>query len=215
MRELFLTAEAAERHPEFTEFGNVHEVTPTVIAALSGTVTPQGVVAVVGSCDQPLEQVLRPGVRLAVVLCAVRDPGNAGTLIRVADAVGADVVLISEESVDPYNGKCVRASAGSLFHVPFATQLPVGECVAACRTAGLQVLAAQADGSVSLDQAGLGGPTAWLFGNEAWGLPEPLSRLADRTVRVPMYGRAESLNLATAGAICLYTSARSQRSERG
>lgn len=162
-------------------------------------------------CDLPLGQALGETARLAVVLCAVRDPGNAGTLIRVADAVGADAVLMSGESVDPYNGKCVRASAGSLFHLPFATGLPVADAVAACRAAGLQVLAADADGAVNLEDAGLGRPTAWMFGNEAWGLPGPAGRLADRTVRVPMYGQAESLNLATAGAICLYATVRAQR----
>jgi TrmH family RNA methyltransferase len=151
-----------------------------------------------------------------VAVCAnVRDPGNAGTVLRCADAAGADAVLLAGSSVDPYNGKCVRASAGSLFHLPVTAGAAVEEAVAACRAAGLRVVAADGSGSTDLHDAQAGGmlaePTAWLFGNEAWGLPAAQAALADQVVRVPVYGRAESLNLATAAAVCLYASAWSQR----
>ncbi|MHB1877262.1 MAG: TrmH family RNA methyltransferase, partial [Streptosporangiaceae bacterium] len=128
-------------------------------------------------------------------------------------------VIFAGASVDPYNSKCVRSSAGSLFHLPVVTGVPVAEAVAARRAAGLVVLAADGSGPAGLDDLADDGslrrPTAWLFGNEAWGLPADLVGLADAAVAVPIYGRAESLNLAAAAAVCLYASARAQRREPG
>jgi TrmH family RNA methyltransferase len=148
----------------------------------------------------------------------VRDPGNAGTVLRAADAAGADAVIFADASVDPYNGKCVRASAGSLFHLPVVAGARLPAATAALRAAGLRILAADGRGGATLDdpgtRTGLTGPTAWLFGNEAWGLPDDLLALADESVAVPIYGRAESLNLATAAAVCLYASAQAQHSTR-
>jgi TrmH family RNA methyltransferase len=153
------------------------------------------------------------------VLAHVRDPGNAGTVLRCADAAGADAVVLTGASVDLYNPKAVRASAGSLFHLPVAVGLPVQEAVAGLRDAGVRVLAADGAGDrdldTELDEGALGRPTAWIFGNEAWGLPEETRALADEVVRVPIHGRAESLNLATAAAVCLYASAREQRAPGG
>ena len=149
-----------------------------------------------------------------VAICAdVRDPGNAGTVIRTADAAGADAVVLAGSSVDAYNPKTVRASAGSLFHLPIAIEPDVEAAVTAARTAGLVVLAADGAGEVSLDEAAdlLAVPTAWLFGNEAWGLPPATAALADHRVRIPIHGRAESLNLSTAAALCLYGSASAHR----
>jgi TrmH family RNA methyltransferase len=147
-----------------------------------------------------------------VVLVEARDPGNVGTIIRVADAAGADAVVLTAGSVDPHNGKSVRASVGSLFHLPVLTGLRIEGTAAALAGAGLQVLAADAAG-VDLDDLdeALGHPTAWLFGNEAYGLPPGLVSAADQVVAVPIHGKAESLNLATAAAVCLYASARRQR----
>ena len=148
------------------------------------------------------------------MLASVRDPGNAGTVLRTADAAGAQAVIFSDASVDPYNGKCVRASAGSLFHVPLVAGVPPGRAVTALRAAGLRVLAADARGGRTLDELApveLAAPTAWIFGNEAWGMPSELVALADESVAVPIYGRAESLNLAAAAAVCLYACARAQR----
>jgi RNA methyltransferase, TrmH family len=144
------------------------------------------------------------------VLVEPNEPGNLGAILRTADAAGADAVVL-DGGVDPYNGKVVRATAGSLFHLPLVAA-PAAELLAARR---LTSLATSGTGRLSLDEladaGGLAEPTAWLFGNEARGLPDQLLRLADRTVRVPIYGRAESLNLAAAAAICLYASARAQR----
>ncbi len=197
----------------------VQLVSGEVMAAMAQTVTPQGMLGVAPFLHVPLENVSALGGCLVPVLVDVRDPGNAGTILRTADAAGADAVVFSDGSVDPYNGKCVRASAGSLFHLPFTVGTPVGAAVEELRAAGLRVLAAdsaaQDDIDTLTDAGELGGPTAWLFGNEAWGLPEEVRRLADAAVRIPIHGRAESLNLATAAAVCLYTSARAQRRDGG
>jgi RNA methyltransferase, TrmH family len=186
------------------------------LASLSDSVNPAGVVAVCRFLDRPLAHVLDrdPGGHRLVVICAdVRDPGNAGTVIRCADAAGAGAVVLAGHSVDPYNPKTVRASVGSLFHLPLALEPEPATAVRAARSAGLQVLAADGAGEVDLDEADdlLAAPTAWLFGNEAWGLPPELAALADHRVRIPIHGRAESLNLATAAAVCLYASARAHR----
>lgn len=217
VRELFATAESAERHAEIIETASapVHLVSGQVMDALAQTVTPQGLVAVCSFVDVELAQVVARRPRLVAVLAAVRDPGNAGTVIRVADAAGADAVILTDASVDVYNGKCVRASAGSLFHLPIVTGVRAEAAVTELRAAGLRVLAADGAAKRDLDTAlargELAGSTAWLFGNEAWGLPAATRDLADAGLRVPVYGRAESLNLATAAAVCLYASAREQR----
>jgi TrmH family RNA methyltransferase len=168
--------------------------------------------------DVPLAQLAAGAPRLVVILASVRDPGNAGTVLRTADAAGADGVIFSDASVDAYNSKCVRATAGSLFHLPLVVDVPVAEAVGAMREAGLRILAADGRAGRSLDEAGPdgqdalpGGPTAWLFGNEAWGLPADVLALADDVVAVPIYGKAESLNLAAAAAVCLYASAHASR----
>jgi TrmH family RNA methyltransferase len=215
--ELFVTADAARRHPELMALAGVptHQVSGQVMDSLAQTVTPQGVVAVCGYLDVPLTTVIAGRPRLVVVLAAVRDPGNAGTVIRVADAAGADAVVLTDSSVDVYNGKCVRATAGSLFHLPVVTGVAAEPALAQLREAGLRVLAADGraprDLDDALDRGELAGPTAWLLGNEAWGLPAELTALCDLAIRVPIHGQAESLNLATAAAVCLYASARAQR----
>ncbi len=187
------------------------------LASLSDAVTPAGVVAVCRHLDVPLGSLLGAGGAAAgglVAICAdVRDPGNAGTVIRCADAAGADGVVLAGDSVDAYNPKTVRASVGSLFHLPVAVERDAAAAVAAAKAAGLTVLAADGSGDVDLFAADalLAQPTAWLFGNEAWGLPTDLLGLADRVVSIPIFGRAESLNLSTAAALCLYASARARR----
>jgi TrmH family RNA methyltransferase len=220
---LYVDRDGAARHPDLVVAAQsagvaVHELTPPDVAALAGTVSPQGLVAVCRFVDVALADALDPVPRLVAVLAEVRDPGNLGTVVRVADAAGAGAAVTTHGSVDPYNGKAVRASAGSLFHLPLVVGVPVEVVVEALRGAGLQVLAADGAGPADLDvladDGSLDRPTAWLFGNEAWGLPQPVRRLADAVVAVPIHGRAESLNLATAAAVCLYASARAQRAQR-
>jgi TrmH family RNA methyltransferase len=192
-----------------------YDVDDGVLAVLSDTVHPQGVVAVCGAVDVAPDVVLHEEPRLVAVMADVRDPGNAGTVIRCADASGADAVVLAGNSVDLYNPKTVRASVGSLFHLPVATGASPVQAADDARRAGLTLLAADGAGEVDLfeaeDSGLLSGPTAWLFGNEAWGLPDEVAALADHRVRIPLLGQAESLNLATAAAVCLYTSARLQR----
>jgi RNA methyltransferase, TrmH family len=217
--ELFVTGPARSRHAALVDAVArtgvpVHEVSGAVMAELAGTVTPQGVLAVCRFVDVPLTDLIPQAPTLALVLANIRDPGNAGTVLRTADAAGAQAVIFADASVDPYNGKCVRSSAGSLFHVPIAAGVSAHQAAAVLRGSGLAILAADGKarlGLDDLDQAGkLGRPTAWLFGNEAWGLPADLLSLADEAVAVPIYGQAESLNLAAAAAVCLYASARAQ-----
>jgi RNA methyltransferase, TrmH family len=185
------------------------------LASLTETVHPQGVVAVCRFLDVPLADITRAEPRLVAVCAEVRDPGNAGAVVRCADAAGAAATVFAGRSVDPYNGKAVRATAGSMFHVGLAVEPDPADVVRHLRRAGLIVLAADSHGEVDLDDAAYDGllarRTAWLFGNEARGLPRELTALADHVVRVPIHGRAESLNLATAAAVCMYASAREQR----
>ena len=193
----------------------MYAVTETELTGLTDTVTPQGVVAVCDWSPQTLRDL--PGqLRLVVVCAQIRDPGNAGTVIRCADAFGADAVIFSAGSVEVTNPKVVRASVGSLFHVPVISGAALGDIVSALRARGLHILAADGEGPDQLSHLAVTGdltqPTAWIMGNEAWGLPPEHAALADRHVAVPIWGMAESLNLATAAAVCLYTTAAAQRS---
>jgi RNA methyltransferase, TrmH family len=223
LTELFVTGAGRDRHPDLVgqaagQDVPVHEVSGEVMAELAQTITPQGVLGVCRFVDVPLSSVLTSTPRLVALLANVRDPGNAGTVLRTADAAGADAVIFATASVDPYNSKCVRASAGSLFHLPVTVGAPLDVAIAGLRQAGLQVLAADGSAQRFLDSADgpdLTRPTAWLFGNEAWGLPGDLLDLADDVVAVPIYGQAESLNLAAAAAVCLYASARQLRAAGG
>jgi RNA methyltransferase, TrmH family len=218
--ELFATAEATERYGELIAAARrsgvrVSAVTDRALAGLADTQRPQGLVAACRYRDVGLGEALSRAPRLVAVLVGTGDPGNAGTVLRTADAAGAGAVVFTDGSVDAYNGKCVRASAGSLFHLDVVRGGDAGQVVAAVRAAGLRVLAADVRGTADLDElAGLDAPTAWLFGSEAHGLPEAVAAAADERVRVPMYGRAESLNLAAAATVCLYTSARAARGAR-
>jgi TrmH family RNA methyltransferase len=211
VHELFVTADFLTRDTALEQAASkrgvpMSTVTDRAMAGLTETVTPQGVVAVCDLVDRSLSDVLAGTPRLVAVLVAVSDPGNAGTVIRVADAAGADAVILAGDAVDPHNGKCVRASTGSVFHVPIA-RAPVAETLTACRAAGLRLLATDGYAKAELTPGAVLGPTAWLFGSEAHGLPEEVKAEADESLRVPIYGKAESLNLATAATVCLYASA--------
>ncbi|MHA7181653.1 TrmH family RNA methyltransferase [Arthrobacter sp. MDB2-24] len=251
--DVYATAEALERHADVAALldregaPSLRRVTPDVLAAMSSTVTPQGFVAVCRFVDVPLEDVLAAGPRLVAVLVEVRDPGNAGTIIRAADSAGAGAVILTGASVDPYNPKTVRSTVGSLFHLPLVIGVELDGLTDRLRDAGLTVLAADGYGGTNLDDLqdasaarrfgagdddgrdesgrgpdeGAAGPSAssvrledagaWLFGNEAQGLPAEVTAGADARVAVPIYGSAESLNVGTAATVCLYASARAQR----
>ena len=190
----------------------VWRATESQMRQLSDTVTPQGVIAVCCQLAHGLDAV--EGARLVVICAQVRDPGNAGTVIRCADAFGADAVILTRGSVELHNPKTVRSTVGSMFHLPIITGVTLADAVTFCKNQSMQVLAADSDGA-ALDllarDGGLSAPTAWIMGNEAWGLPTEDAQLADTVVSVPMWGAAESLNLSSAAAVCLYQSASSQR----
>ncbi len=210
--EVFATADAAARHAVLLAGQPVSVVSDAAAAQLSETTTPQGLVAVCRRVDIPPAGAFA-GRRLAVVLVEPNDPGNLGTVMRTADAAGADLVVVAGDGVDVYNGKAVRASAGSVFHVDLVVDVSIDAVVAAVRGSGLTSLATTAHGSVALPDAPLSGPTLWWFGSEAHGLPTAVLAAADTTVRVPIHGAAESLNLAAAAAVCLYASAFANRPE--
>jgi RNA methyltransferase, TrmH family len=217
VREVFVTEAAAQRYATLLDRQDVavNLVTERAAKALSDTVTPAGLVAVCELPELGLADIVADAPRLVAVGVEIGEPGNAGTLIRIADAMGAAAVVFGGHGVDPYNGKCLRASAGSVFALPVVVEPDAGAVVTALQAAGMRVLATTLDGEVALDDVELAGPTAWLFGSEAHGLSPQLAAQADDRVAIPMFGGAQSLNVAAAAAICLYQSAQAQRSKPG
>ena len=214
VHEVFVTEAAAERYSAELAGLNragvsIEQVNSRVMEKLSDTKTPQGVISVVHHIDIELDEVMASEPKLVVLLDRIQDPGNAGTILRAADAAGADAIIFSAESVDPYNSKVVRSTAGSLLHVPFVVSCDLNQAVAKLQAAGVQVFATDMNGLAvnELPQTRLSQPTAWLFGNEAQGIDPSLMAACDEKVSIPIYGSAESLNLATAASICLYSSA--------
>nr|WP_246046123.1 RNA methyltransferase [Rarobacter faecitabidus] len=228
--DLYLTAAAAERYADIADAADlagvyVHQVSDEVSRAMSPDA--QGILAVAERTRYSmasdvalglLADVARDGALIAI-LSQVRDPGNAGAVIRACDAAGADAVVLTDSSVEITNPKVVRSTAGSMFHLPVLGGVDLIEAVDVVRAAGLQVLAADASGSTLAQFDGEGGRlarrTTWIFGNEAWGFTPDQLALVDEPVAVPIFGRAESLNLATAAAVCLYASALARRSAFG
>ena len=215
------TPSARDRGSRLVASGlDVWPVEPAALKSLSGAVTPQGIVGVARISHPGIEELLASGPRLLVLLDSVADPGNAGTIIRVADAFGADAVVVSAASVDVFNDKCVRATTGSLFHLPVVTGADLVDVIHGLRGAGVTVLGTAGGAADDLDDladsGALAAPTAWVLGNEAHGLSREVAKACDRLVSIPIHGRAESLNLATAAAVVLYASARALRpSSRG
>ncbi|TFC84107.1 RNA methyltransferase [Cryobacterium sp. TmT2-59] len=218
--ELFATPTALERHTDIADAAKdagveVEFVTEQVLETMADTVTPQGFVAVCHQFPTSVKDIFADGPKLIAILEEVRDPGNAGTIIRAADAAGADAVILTGRSVDLYNPKVVRSSTGSIFHLPVAVSATLEDVRERAKEAGLQVFAADIKGTDLLAARTEGlliAPTAWLFGNEARGLTEEDLAKVDRSISVPIYGHAESMNLATAASVCLYESAFAQRS---
>lgn len=208
MVEVFATDAARERFAATLVDVDVAPITERAAKSLSDTVTPVGLYAVCTPPAVSLDAVLASGPRLVLVAVATSEPGNAGTLIRIADAMGADAVVLTGDSVDPFNGKCLRASAGSIFGLPVLESSDPASLISTLQAAGLTVRATTLDAESVLDDVDLTRPTAWLFGSEAHGLAADVAVLADERVRVPMWGTAESLNVAAAAAICVYESAR-------
>ncbi len=219
VRDLFVTTEAHSRYLDICQSvseqgGRVLVSTPEVLTQLSSTQAPQGMAAVVSTWSNSVEEVLHSESHLAVACYAMRDPGNAGAVIRVADAVGADGVLLSHDSVEVFNPKVVRASVGSLFHLPIVQDANIFSAMTDAQSRGMQVLVADASGVNLYTEVDLSKPTMWVFGNEAWGVPQDIRAQATQTVSIPIFGKAESLNLATAAAVCLYATAQHQHAVR-
>ncbi|MBF4615746.1 TrmH family RNA methyltransferase [Curtobacterium sp. VKM Ac-1376] len=234
LRELYVTPTAAARYGLDDAPVDTWFVTEQVLEAMADTVTPQGVVAVCQQFPTSVKDVFPDRVAagtdlearaasdepdtlpgLVAILEEVRDPGNAGTIIRAADAAGADAVVLTGRSVDPYNPKVVRSTTGSLFHVPVSVGVTLADTIERAKALGYTVLAADVSGDdlpVVRAEGMLDGPTVWVFGNEARGLTADDLALVDRAVKVPIYGQAESMNLATAASVCLYESAFALRS---
>lgn len=217
--DVFITGAAMERHRDLVALADEHGIqltlaTEKVLEEMADTVTPQGVVAVCGFLDVPLADVISAKPELIAVLHQVQDPGNVGNIIRTADAAGADAVVVTAESVDVFNPKVVRATTGSIFHLPVVIGVDLAETITALRGAGVRVLATDAGGqslSEVRDSGALANPVAWLLGNEAHGLGDEDEALADAVVSVPIFGKAESLSLQTAAAVLLYESAFAKR----
>ena len=214
---------ASDRHRDLLEIASSAGVRIAVaparaVAELADTVTPQGLVAVCQMVDVPADEALAGQPRLVVLCDQVRDPGNLGTVIRCADAFGADAVLISRDSVDLYNAKTVRATTGSLFHLPLAVGVDLAEAVSLARDFRPAGLRRRRRAACTINDLALSGelarPTMWVMGNEAWGLQPEHEALLDRLVALPLYGQAESLNLSTAAAVFLYASATAQRPDK-
>ena len=220
--DVFMTKEAFAKNADIVALAGsasieIEQVTEQVLEQMADTTTPQGVVAVVQMASVTLEQVIGSNPELLVVLDRVSDPGNAGTIIRVAVAAGATGVIVTTDSVDIYNPKVVRSTTGSIFHIPIVTGVELATAMEALKSAGLQVIAADMTGVPlpELAQKGtLQAPSAWLMGNEAHGLDDSALAKADVVASVPQYGPVESMNLATAAAVCLFQSAFAQRHSR-
>jgi len=220
--ELFATPTALDKYPEIARIADeigleVEFVTEDVLDSMADTVTPQGIIAVCKQFPTSLKDILASEPKLIAILEEVRDPGNAGTIIRAADAAGADAIILTGRSVDLYNPKVVRATTGSIFHIPVAIAADLETVIEKVKGYGLQILAADIKGADLLEARTTGvldKPTAWLFGNEARGLNDEHFALADSAITVPIYGHAESMNLATAASVCLYESAFAQRLAR-
>lgn len=211
--DIFVTEKAARDHEEIVTAAGymdvyTHAIDNKASQRLAETVTATGIYAVCRSVTWSLGAVLNGKPRLVVVGVETADPGNAGTLIRIADVCGADAVVFAGQTVDPESNKVARASAGSLFHVPVVRDTNVNDVLGQLRASDLAQAATTLDGEVSLAEAGerLAQPTAWLFGNEAHGLSDQAAKQADYRVHIPIRGGAESLNIATAAAMCLWES---------
>jgi TrmH family RNA methyltransferase len=214
VREVFVTPEHAEAEPieraAAAADAAVVRVTASVLQALSDTTTPQGVVAVAEMTDVP-PGALPQETDLVVVLDQIRDPGNAGTLLRCAAAAGAGAAVFTRGSVDPYSPKTVRAAAGALFRIAVVRDASLPEAARMLADAGLRLVGADASAPAAYDSLDYTGAVAFVVGNEAWGIEAGHRDLLGDVVGIPMPGDAESLNAAIAGAILLFEAVRQRR----
>ncbi|MFA7266612.1 MAG: RNA methyltransferase [Candidatus Nanopelagicales bacterium] len=218
INQLFVTSIGAERFDVLVSEAQsagveILDVDESTFAGLSESKSPQGIL---GVAELP---VAAPGLwqqapKMVVLLERAQDPGNVGTVLRTADAAGADFVLLGPGSADPFSAKCIRASAGSAFGIPVLEVASVDSALHEGKGAGLRVLGAAGDGARLLygpDRVDLAQPTLWVFGNEAQGLAPTTLDACDELIAVPMFGGAESLNVGVAASLCMYATAEAQR----
>lgn len=224
IRDVYISEDAWERHQDIVEAAQrvtrwVHPITTEVADTISDAC--QGIAAVATSdvIGARLDQI--PNLKSVVIMTDTQDPGNAGTIIRTADACGIDAIVACPGGVDVTSPKVIRASAGSIFHLPIVTRLPLDKAIDVIHGLDGVVLSTDTEAHVTLDDlinddhpdAILRNLVAWVMGNEARGLSEDQVMSTDMAVSIPMYGRAESLNVAIAAALCLYATARAQHSD--
>ena len=214
IKELFVTGDDAIASSARSKGIPIVEVDASVMRAIADTTTPQGVVAVVTMPERELSEVVSAG-DLILVLADVRDPGNAGTLLRSATAAGASAVVFTKGAVDPFSPKTVRAAAGTFFQVPVVVGDSLADAVEALRDAGFVVVGAEADAAEDMNDIDMTQRIAIVLGNEGWGIAEEARSLIDRSVRIPMPGPAESLNVGIAGSILLFEAVRQRRLSSG
>ena len=199
---LYLTANGrtkVEEVADLTQF-NIVDVSDEVMKQMAETITPQGIVAICTIPQMQLESISLDGSRRFIYLSEVQDPGNAGTILRSADAFGMDAVITSPGSVDMYSPKVVRSTAGSLWHIPVFQSIAIEELI----KRGVRGFSLGATGSKSLKDYTSAGDTVAIFGNESRGLTTSNNLSGIETVNIPMPGNAESLNLSAAASIVMY-----------
>lgn len=189
----------------------VFEASQRIINSLTEVESPQGIIGVIEEKRSGLSDILSSGKDLVVILEGVQDPGNLGTIIRTADAVSCAGVIVSKGTVDPFNQKTLRASMGSIFHIPVVASKNLEETINKLKANGFCVTAWAADGKESLFDEDLKKKNAFIFGSEGKGLSRSVTALADRKVRIPMPGRAESLNVAVSSSVVLYEAIRQRK----
>jgi TrmH family RNA methyltransferase len=214
IKELFVTGDDAFATTARSRGISVVEVDTSVMRAIADTTTPQGVVAVVEMPETNLAEVATSG-DLVLVLADVRDPGNAGTLLRSATAAGASAVVFTKGAVDPFSPKTVRAAAGTFFQIPVVVGDSLAETVQVLRGSGFLVLGADAGATEDMGDVDMTARVAIVLGNEGWGIADDAQGLIDRNVRIPMPGPAESLNVGIAGSILLFEAVRQRRLSSG
>ena len=187
------------------------QVSEVVFAKVAETDQPQGILFVARQVTGSIQELVRRDRPLLVVLDTIQDPGNLGALLRTADAVGADGVIVTEGSTDPFGGKALRASMGSVFHLPLVVGISHAELLASMRTNDVRMLATALEGASSYLDADYSSALAVIFGNEGKGIAPLLLENAEQKLSIPMYGQAESLNVAAAAAVILYEAARQRR----
>ena len=203
-----------EKHQKLLEGCPWELVSDSVFQAVSDTKTPQGVICVIRQFHYSLEDLICPAkgeAPLCMALENLQDPGNLGTILRTAEGAGVNGVLLSRESVDPYNPKVVRSTMGSIYRMPFFYSQDLREDLKKWKSRGICLYAAHLKGSRPYDEADYRQPAAFLIGNESQGLTEETADLADCRIRIPMEGQVESLNAAVASAVLMYEARRQRR----